>query len=132
MPTQTILTLADVIQGVEPDYEALLVYSDFLEDQGDVEGAVAVRWICACKKWPYRMKGSSAWWHWVSQSQAHRAAANECLPEPVLSVHALTETGYWGDLTGREPATVPPVKTVQWLIRRLTQKLQEGYQLPSP
>jgi hypothetical protein len=41
----------DDIATAEPDWDAVLVCSDFCEDSGDVETAQALRWLATNKKW---------------------------------------------------------------------------------
>ena len=54
----TLMTLND-IATIEPDWDRVLVYSDWLEDEGDIETAQAWRWIVRNKRWPRRVRTGS-------------------------------------------------------------------------
>lgn len=45
------MRLEDVVSAI-PDYDALRVYSDWLEDNEDIVGAMAVRYLVSNGKWP--------------------------------------------------------------------------------
>lgn len=61
----TILTLADIATRT-PDWLAVLVYSDYLEDQDNLLQANALRWLYTNSYWPldsWACPGKFRWWN---------------------------------------------------------------------
>lgn len=60
----TTLSLEDFSQCFLPDWEALLIYSDYFEDQGEIALAQTLRWLHHHKHWPHksRCRRIYTWW----------------------------------------------------------------------
>lgn len=73
----TQLSLAD-LESPEPDWDLVLVTSDFYEDQGDLPTAQALRWLNALDHWPFQLDTgiplSYIWW--ANSPVVHRDRLN--------------------------------------------------------
>lgn len=56
-----MMSLEDIAEA-EPDWEQVLVFADFCEDEGKTREAAALRWLYVWDHWPARIGCGAAWW----------------------------------------------------------------------